>query len=271
MEDLLGDRFLDVGKWVREGPSPNFGRYLIYSAFGEALGQWIMLDASCRQDDDAAERIGTVRVECLLLLKEDETEFRRLIRRMSPEGGGGIPNMNEDRTAFAGEIAWCDTVAHNELHTLSFVVGQRQVKVSHEDPWNLFRVLESAEAESKPTFEKVKVYKSIPVYSPVRRNSFSTDATLERASCVVPAKEFVQEFKLWLDLPTWNMRDESGALSSSAFDTGGLVDAESYLFLRQELIDRLLSSQKLSLVWIVWGERQHYSENRSTMETSPGL
>jgi hypothetical protein len=121
-----------------------------------------------------------------------------------------------------------------------------------------------------PGFEVVNVYGSIPVYAPVHRNCLTSAAGIDRPSAVVPSKEFVNEFKLWVDLPSWNMRNENGLLPSVYLDAGNTGNSEHHLFLRQELIERLLSSQELSVVWIVWGERQHYSEDRSKLKKSPG-
>lgn len=266
--DLLGDRSASVAAWVTEGPSPDFVPYLIRGSLGKAGGPWILLDGSKTQEDKVAERHGFVRLQCLLLLKEDEAEFLRLIKRMSLEGRSA-PDLDEDHLAFAGEIAWCDTILHNEMHTIDFVVGTREVEVDLHDIRNILRLGLLARRGDGPVFETENVYRSIPVYAPVRRNSFSS-AAIERPSAVVPSKELVSEFKLWIDLPSWNMRDENGQISSVYLDAGSLGDSEHHTFLEQQLIDRLLSSQALSLAWVVWGERQHYSEDRSKMENSPG-
>ena len=102
----------------------------------------------------------------------------------------------------------------------------------------------------------------IPVYVPVRQTNFSSAGKIERPSCTVPAKELANYFRLWLNLPAWNMHDPSGRQCSIAVSsrTGEFLDYEHQLFFRKELMDEFLAKQHLALVWVVWGERQHFPE-----------
>ena len=177
----------------------------------------------------------------------------------------------EDHYTFAGEIPWCDTFSHNWLNTVDFVTGTTKVRVSANSPrYRLRVILDSGFPRStvglpkRPEFELVNIYKKIPVYVPIRKNSFSVNGSAGRTSCIVPAKELADLFGLWLKLPSWNMYDRSGRICSVVTAEGGLADYESHLFFRQELIDELLSSQNLALVWVVWGERQHLGERHAT-------
>ena len=49
------------------------------------------------------------------------------------------------------------------------------------------------------------------------------------------------------------MYDDSGKQCTIVTDGGGFADHERHFFLRQELVDDLLSSQELALLWVVWG------------------
>jgi hypothetical protein len=84
----------------------------------------------------------------------------------------------------------------------------------------------------------------------------------------VPGKYLAKHFGLWLDLPTWDMRDKDGTLCSIATTAGESSEYEHLLFLKQDLLDGLLASQQLALCWDVWGERQHFGE-RHTKTNSP--
>lgn len=59
------------------------------------------------------------------------------------------------------------------------------------------------------------------------------------------------------------MYDGTGRQCSTYCAAGEYFDSEDYLFLRKDLIDNFLGRQALSLVWVVMGERQHFTGWRS--------
>ena len=108
------------------------------------------------------------------------------------------------------------------------------------------------------------------VYIPIRRSSFSSNEGIERPSCVVPTKELSKYFRLWLNLPRCDMYDDSGKQCTIVTDAGEFANHERHFFLRQGLVDKLLSSHKLTLQWVVWGERQHFVSYATTDAPSAG-
>jgi hypothetical protein len=266
--DFLGDRSGDVRRWVQRGPTPGFMQHLVQPKLDQASGPWLLLDGHCYQRDKDAERLGFVMFQSFLLLQEDVDEFLRLMRKETP-GGRRIPEPSEDHLMFAGEIPWCDTFSLDRLDTVDFIVGTTKKKVSPKDPRYNFRIIrnfgetkETIGPRKPPQFEQVNLYRKIPIYVPIRESRFS-----ERPSCTIPGKYVSSHFGLWLDLPTWNMRDRSGRLCSVSTARRDAADYEHHLFLRKELIDDLLASQKLALVWVVWGERQHFAERQALSGT----
>jgi hypothetical protein len=274
VEDLLGDRSGDIRSWVEQGPTPGFGSYLLRTEMLKVKGPWLLLDGHSSQWDKQAERMGFAALQSFILLEEDLEEFVSLISKEQPRGKW-LPEEEEDHYTFAGEVPWCDTFSHNCLETVDFVTGTTTVKVSASDPRYNLRVFldfgnsrRTIEPPKRPKFEQVNVYKKIPVYVPIRRNGLSVSGSAGRTSCTVPAKELAELFRLWLNVPSWNMYDESGKACSIVTAAGELRDYESLLYFRKGLIDELLSSQNLALVWVVWGERQHFGE-RHGMTTAP--
>jgi hypothetical protein len=274
IENILGDRSGDLREWVQEGPTPEFRPYLLQQQVDRMKGPWVLLDGHCSQRDDKAERIGFVALQSFLLLKEDEEEFVRLIGKEKPRGRW-LPEEEEDHYTFLGEVPWCDTFPNSLIDSVDFVVGKTRVRVAPNDPRYTLRFIldfggskRTIEPQERPEFEEVNVSRKVPVYIPVRKNGFSTTGAISRGSGNVPTKEFAELFRLWVNLPAWDMCDQNGRICSILTEEGGLGDFESHLYLRQELIDQLLSSQALSLVWVAWGERQHFS-SRHAMTTAP--
>jgi hypothetical protein len=252
-------------------------QYLVRPNIGGASGPWILLEGHCSQKDEDAERLGFVKLQCFLLLKEDAMDFVRLMKKDLPRGNW-LPDAEEDHYTFAGEVPWCDTFPHNELRTIDFVIGKTTVKVSPKDPRYNLRIALMLGRSTRligptkpPKFEEVSVYKRIPIYVPVRRSEFSSSGSVERPGCRVPAKVLTDCFGLWLNLPTWNMYDQSGRLCTIATAEGSTPGYERYLYIKQDLIDAFLAKQKLAIVWVAWGERQHYPVRHSSADTnSPG-
>jgi hypothetical protein len=271
--DFLGDRLRDVGTWVREGPTPAFDPYLVQDYVGRVAGPWLLLDGRCGQQDKGAERIGFVSFHSFVLLQEDIHEFTRLVATV-PEERSFPDREEDDHYTFAGEVSWCDTFPYSLLRTADFVVGKTRVKVREDDPRYGISFSFESDGEThvirsmRPEYEDVNEYIRIPLYSPVRWNSFSSTSAIERPSCLVPPKEIAERLQLWLDLPTWDTRDPSHRLCSITSGRGAYWDYEGHLFFRKELLDPLLRSDKLALVWVVSGERQHFSE-RHSMTNAP--
>ena len=264
VQDFLGDRSVNVSTWVKNGPVPAFQEYLRQSAVAGVSGPWILLDAHCSQEDKNAERVGFVFIQAFLMLRQDVEEFICLLKKEPPRGRW-LPEAGEEHYTFAGEIPWSETFPYSELSTVTFVVAKTKVKVSPTDPRYNIRVIfdiggtkRTIEPRKPPEFEEVEQFKRIGVYVPVRRSSFSSNEGIERPSCVVPTKELAKYFRLWLNLPAWDMYNDSGKQCTIVTDGGGFADHERHFFLRQELVDDLLSSQELALLWVVWGERQHF-------------
>jgi hypothetical protein len=176
-----------------------------------------------------------------------------------------LPDIGEDHYTFAGEIPWCDSFSNGFVSTVDFVVGWKTLPVKADDPRYLRFVVNVGGVEhiigppKVPKFERVPVYKRIAVYVPSQKNNSPSGAGIERPGCVVLSKELANHFKLSLDLPGWDMIDDSGQRCSIVADVGEYWDYERLLFIREDLIDSLLKSQNLGLVWVVWGERQHFS------------
>ncbi|HEY2168392.1 MAG TPA: hypothetical protein VGJ30_02115, partial [Candidatus Angelobacter sp.] len=270
--DLLGDRSGDVGNWVKKGPTPALAHCLIQAQVGPKPGPWVLLGGYRRQHEKVSERIGFVIMDAFFVLADDVSELVRLVKAYPPRGRL-LPESGEDHYTFAGEIPWCDTFPQDELCTIDFVVGSVNKRIPKNDPRFKYRfILNFGDSEEviehpKQYFEKGNVLRRIPIYLPVRESRFSSEGNLERPSGEVPGKHLAKQFGLWLDLPNWDMGNQDGELSSITTSEGNYDDYEHHLFLKKGLVDALLASQRLSLLWDIWGERQHYAERHSMSST----
>jgi hypothetical protein len=270
MSDFLGDRSTHIRDWVENGPTPVIRPHLVPAIVDNKSGPWVLLKGYCSQEDKSTERVGSVMIRSLLMLQEDVNEFTRLIKKDSNKSWSRSESGQED-DAFAGEIPWCDTFHHTELSTLDFEIGKVKVPISQTDlryrlsvVFDIGGVKHTVQPSKAPEFEEIPKYRKIVTYLPFRHNSFSSAAGIERPSADVPSKELAEHFSLWLNLPSWHMLDGAGRQCTIYLSDGEYFDTENYLFIRKDLIDSFLSSQKLSLVWVVRGERQHFTRRDAT-------
>ena len=272
MEDLLASCSPDTRKWVTAGEVPELSNYLVRDAVAEEPGPWILLDGGASQQNKPLERISFVRLTPIILLKEDVAELTRLSRTSAPElGPGGIP---EDHYTFAGEIPWSGTYPQTELDTVPFVVGTTTRPMPKTPAFTINFVgpdkkVSGTKKFTLPEFQTVNLYKRIAYYSPVRDSQLSS-GTLPRPSSTVLSKEVALAMNLWLDLPSWNMRDGVGQLATLSLAGGEYWTREHYLYIRKDVLDEFLNPA-LCLAWMVLGERQHYGDRHvNTQEESFG-
>lgn len=267
--DFLGDRASDVGDWVRSAAKSDFSHLLVQSKLANQSGPWILLDGSCMQMDKKAERHGFVKLQSFVLSNANLETFIRLIGKERARGRW-MPDIPTDNRTFMGEVPWCSTFPYSEWENVDFVVGKKRVRIKPDDPRRVFAnsfaefSWREGATSRLPTFEMVNIVEEVPVYIPARMNNFATNPGSEHQAGAVPAKEWMEFFGLRLDLPSWNSRDDNDKLHSITTYRGDFPNGEHYLYFLKKSADDLLEAKNLALAWVIWGERQHYSERHSS-------
>jgi len=267
--DILGNRKRSVKTWVQGSTGKGLERFVSAERLGSQAGPWIMLDGFCSQQDKKAERMAFVRYQSFVLRKADTSRFLELMSKEKARGRW-MPDTPTDNHTFVGEIPWCETFAKTDSTTVEFVVGKRKTRVPADDPRYQLRIVFGVTGGEHgvidpdvPKFEMREIVESIPVFIPVRTISLTNEAEEEHVSGSVPARELMELFDLRVDLPSWRTVDQAGVVHSISTTVGSYGDSEHYLFYRKDKLDEFLREQKCSLIWVVWGERQHYSERHT--------
>jgi ABC-type oligopeptide transport system ATPase subunit len=146
--NLLSDSSVTNETWVKKGPVPNFGAFLIAKQIGPKPGPWLLVNSGGHQAKKQLERTGFVRIRAFLLLRNDVERFIDLARR-EPPSRNLLPDWAENHLTFAGEIPWSDLFADDELNTVDFVVGTVQRRVDENDPRFNLRVILHFEDEQR--------------------------------------------------------------------------------------------------------------------------
>lgn len=229
-DDLLGDRALDLDEWLRDGPGPDLGPYLVLDELAGEAGPWVLLDGYVSQEDLGADRTFFAFPRGLLVRRGVIGAFARLLADQ-PLGGRWISEIDQDHYLFAGEIPWSPLYPENGW--TSFRLGGRN---------------DSPDAAPR----------DFDVLLPVRSFAWESyhTGTAGGGTVYVPARELAEPLGLWLRVPDWDWYDDTGRLSAR-WVRASLHGGHQYaLFVRQEALQTALAATGTELVWGVWGERR---------------
>jgi len=251
--DFLGDRSQSLQNWVENGTLPDLSPHLLIKRVDREDGPWVLLDGYVRQ---AAEDIGR---SCFIFLRGllvQNSLCQALLRNLESQNLGGrwLPEIPEYHYIFAGEMPWAETFTPNGTATLQFKTDSLKIGNS-ERP---------GEQETQvPTVD-------VPVALPVCINAWESfhSGVNPGQNSYVPAREIAEALGLWLNLPTWDMRDKAGRRATVCIDWGDKWgDRQKLVFLRRDLLDRFLRDKQMTLVWAVWGERETHYQTREALRS----
>lgn len=256
IDDILGKSEGDPQKWVNTGPSPDFRHYLVRDNHDGEQGPWLLIDAHFGRYSKAVWRTGFAFIRAFFI-KDSEFEKARRLLRGDKARSSWLPNVSEARGYFAGEFPWRRDFPYSIPESFQVPVGKR--RVPNEDPPIVLRIgniiIDSAtQKRSKWRYEPVN--EAFGVESTVQDSAFSGRSAFERPNGTVPSKQLCERFGLWLRLPSWDMYDAAGRRVSITTALGDIANRETTVYMRQQLLEAFLAENSLTLVWIVWGERQ---------------
>lgn len=291
--DVLGNSAIALREWVKSGEIPDLGVYLQLDQVEGQSGPWVLLDGHIGQQDEHRGRSMFGFFRAFFVSRENEAE---LVARLEKQrlGGRWLPENEECRGAFAGEIPWSSHFRANGRRTLSFVVSEKTIQVEEDQDWFYIDGIglelsfldklklagisfpiskkEVEDALSDKDFEKLEVrkepvmvdkvvqeHREIPVLQPVCNlhtpgktlfESFTGGTTL--------VKELIDKLGLKAIPQTRDLQNETGdqVTFQNSYRKKSFKNSERLFYLKKDLLDSLLENMGMSLVWVVWGERE---------------
>jgi hypothetical protein len=254
-DDILGSAIGDSATWVKKGPSPSFQKYLTRVEHDRELGPWILLCAHFTRYR-SGWRNGFSLIRAFFVTNQHLAKARRLLR-VDKVRSSYLPQVAEARDFFAGEVIWRPDFPYANPEPFEVPVGSKKVR---NRP--VFKADMSGDGvvrfllNKDPQWHTEPVLDAFGMESPVQDCAFSGRSAFEHPTRTVPSRQLCEHFGLWLRLPSWDTYDSTGNRASIATGFGDVGNYETTVYIRRDLLDRYLADHRLSLIWVVYGERQ---------------
>ncbi len=291
--DLLGHPSLSLRDWIKKGPKPDFRPYLRQRAILNDSGPWVALDGYVTQQDEERGRRLFAFLRSFLVSSKDRKEFARRLNNQSL-GGRWLPEKPESYYVFTGEIPWCEVFRQSGQTQLRFVISEKKVKRKRKQrllyvdgkPTNL-TVVDLMRFRISGMLEDLKigdieVTETDLARLEVRNRMVEVDEThqeFRKFRSMIPVCDFYLAGRLVDNVPTsgdvlakelaqsaglvhlpqthdLQTRDGIRATYGTAVRAGDFNNTQTFFYIREHILTRLLQKLRMSLVWAVWGERQ---------------
>lgn len=292
--------------WITKGPTPDIMPYLLLDEIQSEHGPWVLLDGFIEQENLDAKRDIFIFPRALFLEKSDMLDIVQRLRKQDL-GGRWLPEIPEHHYTFAGEVSWCETFPYYGNTELSFIIGVEKKRVpieeteflksgrnlSGDELKELFEVVDKYRSkkiseedvdryieENKlqirkvrsfktETSQKTKEYKAIIPISTVNWGSHESIVN-PGISAYVLSKELCQVLELSSRPQTYDLYDKTGRRASITLKWGNdLHTFHKLIYIRKDLLDKVLQDRGLDLIWGIWGERRYRDkENAGLREFS---
>lgn len=301
--DYIGKKVRSLPRWIMKGPTPDITQYLLLEEIQNEQGPWVLLDGFIKQEDLNSKRDIFIFPRGLFVKKEDFDDVVQCLKKQDL-GGRWLPEIPNYYYTFAGEVPWCATFPFNENTELSFVVGTEKKRVPFEETEFLKGGRNLSGGELKELFEVVDNYRSKKI-SEEGANNFIEENKIQMRKVQRFKTETVQktkEYEVVIPISTLNWSEyksvvnpgmsayvlsrelcEFLALSSrpQTFDLYDKSDRKAsvtlkwrnnphtfheLIYLRKDLLDRVLQDKGLDLIWGIWGERRYKAKENAGLD-----
>lgn len=292
--DYIGKRVKSLSRWITKGPIPDITPYLMLDEIQNEHGPWVLLDGFIEQENLDSRRDIFIFHRGIFVKKVELVDVVEHLRKQNL-GERWLPEIPEHHYTFAGEVPWCDTFSCYGNTELSFVVGIEKKRVSFEETEflkgdrylngdelkELFEVVDKYRskkiseedvnryiAENKLQMRKIRRFKTetsqktkeYEVIIPISTLNWSSRESIVNPgiSAYVLSKELCQVIGLSSRPQTFDLYDKAGRRASITLKWGdNLHTFHKLVYIRKDLIDRLLQDKGLDLIWGIWGERRY--------------
>jgi len=263
--DLLGDRNVPLVEWCKKGGMPFIEDYLSVTDLKRNQGEWLCLDGYCCQEDVPAERQRFTFIRGLLIKDDDYPEVLKLFEKQNL-GGRWLPEKRENYYTYAGEMFLFRDATYDNYTELEFEIAKKKVKIKKGEPGyypsvfvdiedNGVKIGKEFPEEIEREVSELKVFEILlPV---IEYNWESHHSHLNQAGHVtVVSKEIVTHLNLVDQPQSFDLFEKNGSKASmNVHYHKDYNNNHSFVYIRKDLLNKFLLSNKLKFVWAICGER----------------
>ncbi len=264
----------EMKKWLVQTSPPDISKYTSLRVIDDIYGPWILVQGTIGQKNTKLSRRITTFITGVLVNEKGAVKLKEFLTTTTFPGNNLIPSLPEVRNVFVGEVGWRENSKEEEKLFLQIERGNRRVKLSkrEKDFYNtriIFAGQEvSNESQRPPEYRVEPVYEKVFIQT-LARWFGSTDYSLLGKDDIgvglyIPTKKFIKSNGLHTQATSFNLLDRKDKIASISFVRGDQYGThENLLYLRKDLIDKLIKKTGKKLYLIAWGERQYWPEDIS--------
>jgi len=305
-DDFLDDRSMPLRKWITSGQQPNLFPHLIRKEIDGQLGPWVMLSGDVLQEDEKTRRRIDLFTSGLMIQARRREEFANsfLSNHPLPFGWFDLPELFytfAGETAWADsfppysrwDVHFEAGKEKKKVEGKEFHIYRDGQKLNEDQTHQIFdqiyeikgkgarrrqtELISNLVEKHKLTIKLETTYheleepvtKKFRVLIPICESLWESYHSLVNPgqAAVVPSRELVDACGLWIHLPSWDMYDANGIRATITCQwKPSWGNRQSFMYIRQDLLDTFIKSKRLSFFWIVRGERQRrYSEEEMVL------
>ena len=287
--NLLGSPRQDNRKWMESGdPALDFTSLLTYA---DNDVEWVVLDGHISQRETTIHRDTFCFIRSFLAPNDELPALLDHLQQQEMHNTGWrLPDAPSIGLIFSGEVGWCTT--HPEINPIEmqFVIGQEEYeaevpKIEHflnGEPVDFHRAMfrsstdgslpeggddPTASAENIDQIERRvsmvastltrDIHKIFRVYSPVCRLSCTLDtASHDAESYITLSRGMNNHLQLANKPQSYDLFQQDGTqVTFNASERHDFNNNQSMFLMRKNLLEKYLEEKDLTLLRVVWGER----------------
>lgn len=260
-----------IKKWLVQSNSPDISSYRKLENVDGINGPWVLVHGTIGQKNVKLSRRITTFITGLLINDNDGEKLKEFLDCTAFPGNDNIPSLPETRSIFAGEIGWRENSKKEDPVYIKIKRGEKKVKLSKQEKqfYNVRIVYGNSEVlkekHEPPEYKTEPVYEKISV-EPLARWFSSKDYSYlgrddDGVGLYIPSKKIIKANKLYNGIASFNLLDIKDKVASISFVRGDQYGThENLLYIRKDLLDKILKKSGKKLFLIAWGERQFWPE-----------
>lgn len=261
--DILGkDSSMD--NWLNETAEFNFGPKLCvnHNSSENITEEFVCLYGYMSVEDKSIDRSRFAFIRPLIIKTENLDKFVDCLQdeELSPHN---LLDVKDNFSCSAGEMSIFNQATYSNWGEMSF-------KTPHDEIYNAYiemdAILKSylednSELDPEGKLDKLtEVINSesfdIEILVPTMNYCVSFDCSI--GPCMTLSKEIIISENLYFIPRTFDLQDSNGKLAF--YNVTGSLDedkSQHYSYLRRDILDKFLKKHDLSMIWFIWGEKDH--------------
>lgn len=258
--NYLGDPNSSTQEWIQNGEIPDFSDYLELKNLEGVDGPCIALDGHINQEDKDLGRSTFFFVRSFLVHEKDKEQVLTHLGQENFEGHR-LPQKPDLYNTFWCEVPWSKMLQDYSNQELSFVVNEKRVtkhrprfEVKRDEEGIQFITHDEMEEYQDTEYEYEK-FNVIDAVCDLRRDV--TDGHVGNITAL--SKTVSLNMDLVGQPQSFDLYTKSGEVVTHYinYNKDGYKNSHSLLYIRKNFLDKFIKDRKLSLVWLIWGERNY--------------